>query len=181
MPRADTIPIIPGPANRSRFEQGVQNWRALLNKMPTLTSRSCRAVLFVCTPRDNPQRIIRQRSLQCFRFVPWCAHPHVAFLGRRQDHRHGLRVDRLDDRIRCRRQKAVDQVRAGDRPRLSATIPFEFAPDTAEREQRPVLCLTRGWRSPWRGRMSHLRGRCCPRADHPGNDTRVRTADEVIE
>ena len=36
-------------------------------------------------------------------------------------------------------RKAIDQVRAGDRLRLPATIPFEFGPDACECGQRSVV------------------------------------------
>src|SRR5262245_36311199 len=48
------------------------------------------------------------------------AHPNVTLLIGRQDHRHGLGMDRLDDRVRRRRQEAVDLVR----PRHG----FDFVP-----------------------------------------------------
>jgi len=48
-------------------------------------------------------------------------------------------MDRFDDRVRRRGQEPVDQVRAGDRLRLGATIAFEFGPDTGERERRAIL------------------------------------------
>jgi hypothetical protein len=47
--------------------------------------------------RDDPERIIRQRPLQRLRLIPRRAHPNVTLLIRRQDHRHRLGTDRLDD------------------------------------------------------------------------------------
>jgi hypothetical protein len=44
---------------------------------------------------------------------PSAAYTVPALLVRRQDHRHGLRVDRLDDGIRRSRQESVDEVRRG--------------------------------------------------------------------
>ena len=38
------------------------------------------------------------------------AHPNVALLVRRQDHRHRLRMDRLHDRIRLGRQEAIQEI-----------------------------------------------------------------------
>jgi hypothetical protein len=38
---------------------------------------------------------------------PWRAHPGVAFLFRRQDHRHGFRMDLLNVRVRLRLEEAV--------------------------------------------------------------------------
>jgi hypothetical protein len=68
-----------------------------------------------------------QRPLQGLCLVPWCPHPDVALLLRGQDHRHGLRVDRFNDRVRRRRQEAIDEVGA------------ELSPDAGEGEQRPVV------------------------------------------
>ena len=112
--------------------------RQRANRSPSL---SCcrRAILFVGAAHDDPERIIRQRPLQGLRFIPRCAHPNVLLLVGRQDHRHRLGMDRLDHRVRCRRQEAVDQVRPRDRLRLGATVAFELGPEPAEGEQRSVL------------------------------------------
>ena len=59
-----------------------------------------------------------------------------AFLRRRQDHRHNLRVDRLDHCVRRRHQEAVDEMRSGDRLRLRASVAFELGPDASEGGQR---------------------------------------------
>ena len=76
---------------------------------------SCCALSSLSAPRiDQRERIIRQRPLQRLCLIPWRAHPDVALLIGRQDHRHGLRMDRLDDRVRRCREKAVDLVRARD-------------------------------------------------------------------
>jgi hypothetical protein len=48
-------------------------------------------------------------------------------------------MDRLDDGVRCRRQEAVDQTRAGNGFRLGAPVALELAPDASEREQRPIV------------------------------------------
>jgi hypothetical protein len=45
----------------------------------------------------------------------------------------------FNDRVRRRGEEAVDQVRAGDRLRLGATITFEFGPDASEREWRAII------------------------------------------
>src|SRR6266478_7021401 len=72
-----------------------------------------------CPPRGrrsascHPATAVAALSL-----VPWRAHPHVVLLFRRQDHRHGLWVDRLDDSVRRRRQHTVDKMRPWDRLRL---------------------------------------------------------------
>ena len=70
---------------------------------------------------------------------PRRAHPHVALLIGRQDHRHCLGMDRLDDDVRCRRQKAVDLMRPWHRLRLRAAITVERRPDASESEQRSVI------------------------------------------
>jgi hypothetical protein len=44
-------------------------------------------------------------------------------------------MDRFNDRVRCRGQEAVDQVRAGDRLRLGATVALELGPEPAKGEQ----------------------------------------------
>ena len=96
-------------------------------------------VFLVRAARDNLERVIRQRPLQRLRLVPRRAHPDVPLLVGRQDHRHGLGVDRLDHRVRRRRQEAVDEMRAGDRLRLGATVALELGPDAGEGDQRPVV------------------------------------------
>jgi hypothetical protein len=96
----------------------------------TVPSRACGLrrclILLVRAAGDDPQRIVRQWPLQRLRLVPWRAHPDVALFLGREDHRHRLRVDWLDDRVRRRRQEAVDEMRAGDRLRLRATVAVEL-------------------------------------------------------
>jgi hypothetical protein len=73
--------------------------------------RAAAALFFLVRPAHHDlQRIIGQRSLQCLRFVPWRSHPHVALLIGRQDHRHRLRTDRLDLRIRHGGQETIAPV-----------------------------------------------------------------------
>jgi hypothetical protein len=57
-------------------------------------------IFLVGTPRDDLERSIRQWSLRRSRLIPWCSHPDVALLVGRQDHRHGLGIDRFDDGVR---------------------------------------------------------------------------------
>ena len=57
---------------------------------------------------DDPQRAVGKRPRQNLRLVPRDAHPDVHLLGRRQGHRHGLRVDRLDLGVGLSRQEAKD-------------------------------------------------------------------------
>jgi hypothetical protein len=53
---------------------------------------------------------------------PWCAQPDIAFVISRQDSRHGLGADCRDDCVRLGRQKAIDEMRTGDRVRLGAAV-----------------------------------------------------------
>ena len=94
----------------------------------------CSPVFLIPAAHHQRDRVIRQRPLQRLRLVPRRAHPDVALLVGDQDHRHRLRVDRLDDRVRRRRQKAVDVVRPRDRLRLGARSPLNSA-------QRPATPL----------------------------------------
>ena len=48
-------------------------------------------------------------------------------------------MHRLDPSIRRSGQEAVNEVRSGDRFRLSATVAFELGPDAAEGERRSVI------------------------------------------
>ncbi len=98
-----------------------------------------RLIFFRFSACHDSQRAIRQWSLKSFGLIPRRAHPHVVFLLCGQDHRHGLWVDRFNDRVWRRRQEAVDQMRAGDRLRLGATVALELGPEPAEGEQRSVF------------------------------------------
>jgi hypothetical protein len=81
------------------------------------------------------QSVIRQRPLQRLCLIPGRAHPHVTFFFRRQNHRHGLGVNRLDDGVRCGGKKPVNKVRSGNRFRLGPAVAFELGPESAEGEQ----------------------------------------------
>ena len=48
-------------------------------------------------------------------------------------------MDRFDDRVRRRREKAVDVMRAGDRFRFRPAVAFELGPDAGEAGQRPIV------------------------------------------
>jgi len=76
-------------------------------------------------------RSLDQR-LKLGRRIPSGAHPDVVLLGSRQDHRHCLGMDRLDDGVRRGRQEAVDEMRPRDRLGLSTPISFEGRPDACE-------------------------------------------------
>jgi hypothetical protein len=64
---------------------------------------------------------------------------NVALLIGPQDHPHRLRMDRLDDRVRRRRQEPIDMVRAGDRLRLCASVAVERRLDASESGQRSIV------------------------------------------
>ena len=64
-------------------------------------------IFLVLATRHDLQRIIRQWPLQRLRLFPRRAHPDIALFVRRQDHRHGLRMDRLDDCVRLAIKAAV--------------------------------------------------------------------------
>jgi hypothetical protein len=66
-------------------------------------------------------------------------HPHIAFLFGGQEHRHSFRMDRLDDGVRRCRQKTIDEVRAGDRFRLSPAVAFEYGSQAGEGKRRAVV------------------------------------------
>ena len=63
---------------------------------------SCRCcpVLLIGTARNDLEGVIRQGSLQRLRLIQRRAHPHVVLLLCRQDRRHRLGMDRLNDRVR---------------------------------------------------------------------------------
>jgi hypothetical protein len=48
-------------------------------------------------------------------------------------------MNRLDDGVRRRREKAVHQMRTGDRLRLRAAIAVEFSPDARKTKQRAAF------------------------------------------
>ena len=70
-----------------------------------------RAILFLSSTHDDPERVVRQRSLQRLGFVPRRAHPHISLFVGEQDHRHGLRTDRLDHRVRRCDEKTISMVK----------------------------------------------------------------------
>ena len=85
----------------------------------------CSPVFLVRAAHHDLERVIRQRTLQRLGFIPRRAHPDVPLLIGRQDHRHRLGMDRLDDGVRRRRQKAVDLMRSRHRLRLGAAVALE--------------------------------------------------------
>jgi hypothetical protein len=48
-----------------------------------------------------------------FRLIPLHAHPDIALVVGRQNHRHRLQMDRLDDRVRRCRQGVIDEMGRG--------------------------------------------------------------------
>jgi hypothetical protein len=59
------------------------------------------------------QCVVGQGLLNRIRLVLGSAHPQIALFRRRQDGRHGLRMNWLDSGVRRRRQKTVDEMRSG--------------------------------------------------------------------
>ena len=81
-----------------------------------------RLVFLIGAAHDDLERIIGQWTLQRLRLLPGRAHPDIPFLLGREDHRRRLRMNRRNNHVRRGREKAVDQVRAGDRLRLGAAV-----------------------------------------------------------
>jgi hypothetical protein len=73
-------------------------------------------IFLVGTPGDDLERVIGQWPLECPRLIPRRAHPDGTLLVRRQDHRHGFRMDRVDHRVRRCCQEAVDKMRLAGQP-----------------------------------------------------------------
>jgi hypothetical protein len=73
--------------------------------------------------------------LQRLGLIPWCAHPDITFFVGGQDHRHGLRMDRLDYRVwRCR-EKTIDLMRPG--------TGFDFVPRSPLNDvQKPAKAVS---------------------------------------
>lgn len=61
-------------------------------------------------PRDDPQRVVGKRPLRRHCLPRGCGHPRVD-LPLRQNERHGLGVNRRDNRIRLSRQEREEIVR----------------------------------------------------------------------
>src|SRR5712672_113267 len=89
-------------------------------------------IFFVRSPHDDLQSMIRQRSLERLCFIPWSAHPDIPLFIRRQDDRHRLGMDWLDNCIRRRREEAIDVMRTRDRLRFRAAVTLELGPDARE-------------------------------------------------
>ena len=96
-------------------------------------------VFLVSATHDDLERIIRQRSLQWLGLIPRRAHPNVALLVGRQDHRHRLGMDRLNHRVGRCREKPVALMRPRHRLRLRAAITAERRPDASDGEQQTLL------------------------------------------
>jgi hypothetical protein len=72
--------------------------------------------------------------LQRLSLVPGRADPDVTLFFVRQDHRHRFGMNRCDDRVRSGSEKAVDEMRTGDRFRLRPAVTFELGPNPGEGE-----------------------------------------------
>lgn len=88
---------------------------------------------------DDLQRLIRQRPLQPQSLLHRGIEPRVELVLGGEDHRHGLRMDRLDLGIRLAGQKAVEQVLTLDRLGFGAARAGPRSPDAGEGRERPLL------------------------------------------
>ena len=87
-----------GSLEKRRGECGSIEEPPNLGGAASATLISCRRPVFLVRPSHHDlERIIRQWPLQRLRLVPRRAHPDIALLIGHQDHRHRLRMDRLDD------------------------------------------------------------------------------------
>lgn len=75
------------------------------NCRPKSSSLKC---ILLLTLRDDPDRAVRQRPLKRQRVGSLRLKPLVNFRRRRQNDRHGLRMNWSDDRVRIGRQEAED-------------------------------------------------------------------------
>jgi hypothetical protein len=92
--------------------------------LPVFVYLRRRLISLVGTTGNDLERVIRQWPLQRLRLIPWRAHPDVTLLIGRQDHRHRLRMDRLDDLVWRIISKAIEQMRYRDHISLRAAIPL---------------------------------------------------------
>jgi hypothetical protein len=88
--------------------------RGVCGSLCTLFTAGGYYILLSFTAHHNVQCIFRQRPLQRRSLIPWRSHPNVMFFCSRQNHWHRLWMNRLNDRVRRRRQETVDQVRTRD-------------------------------------------------------------------
>src|SRR3954454_23122536 len=108
----------------------------LFRPVPASADRGRGLIFLFGTSHNDLEHIFGQWPLQCLGFIPGRPHPNLTFLVRRQDHRHGLRMDWLNDAVRRRGEEAIDKVRAGYRLRFRAAVAFELGPYPTEREKR---------------------------------------------
>lgn len=132
-------------------------------------SRDC-PILLVGVSRVDPRRLIRQRPLQRPRLIPRRTHSHVALFVIRQDHRHGVGVNRLNCRVR-RSSRKQDELRelvlTWCRDHLCTRSRFQRrqteAGHRSRRTTRHPSCLSLGWaparirRSCWRDQTAAFR------------------------
>jgi hypothetical protein len=98
-----------------------------------------RSIFLVFATHHDLQNIIRQRPLQPFRLIPRRTHPDIVFFRRGKDHRHGLGMYGLDNRIWRGREKTIDEMRPWDWLGLSTSIALEHRPDAGEGKQRAIV------------------------------------------
>jgi hypothetical protein len=141
---------------------------SLIQIKPTrrLAAERSITLVFRAFMRDRLERSVRQRLLQRLRLIPRRAHSNVPFCFCCEVTGMAFGCIGLDHRVRCGRQEPVDEVRAGDRLRLRATVSAEFGPDAGEGEQRTVVICARTRRRPsfWSPRLARARIRqsCSP-------------------
>jgi hypothetical protein len=92
------------------------------------SARSCRRSIFLVGPTSYDLQPSPANSRCSALASSQGARIDVALLISRQDDRQRLRVDWRNDGIRCRRQQTVDEIRAGNGPRLGAPVALEFGP-----------------------------------------------------
>jgi hypothetical protein len=87
------------------------------------------------SPGDDHQRIVGEWPLKLESFLGRRTHPDIDFLARREDGRHGLRVNRSNYLVRFRRQKREQIIRRLAFLHLSNGSPA--GPDSGEERERP--------------------------------------------
>jgi hypothetical protein len=105
------------------------------------------------------------RPLQGLRLVPWCAHPHVPLFVIRQDHQHGLGMDRLDrgDHIDAAESRfCTDDFRASFRNKDKDNQLGPYSPHPPSRTITPSLALCSPLRRQLCDRLANKRGRPVP-------------------
>ena len=94
--------------------------RAAFSGSANRHSATCFMRRLPCQHREpRSSTYIRRLPLQRLRLIPRRAYSDIALLIVRQDHRHRLRMDRLDDCVRRCGQEAIDEMRSDIRASTS--------------------------------------------------------------